>query len=336
MFWSVYPWWLHLFPFRSFPFFSPFRSFPFEQSDPFFSFDHPIPTKPYCEHITYPANPTLLQTVCTFLTSSFAKEPRLVFTPDTLLGPSDHLFLLRMADGTLIGTLRYHFIGTIWTGDHPRIHVVDAYCLHPAHRQKGYGAYLLQKLHHTANKLGEPHAIFLKEGNPLSLLHLPYFSGQYVYRQLHSSTSSTVRILSPIQAHRWITQYQRLYPETLLILSPPYSPNQHWRAYKEGHSVILACFQDTRQKWMSHSEARLGWATVWLESPNVTDPIRRRGAIHLSDSMSSEFEWLWFNRKWIGSEDLKDGAFQADGTFHWYTYQWASSLSVTQSYGIMN
>lgn len=341
MFWSHYPWWKHFLPSPS-----AFTSHAFQPP--------PLPFSPEEGQLRILSRPTredrLLEQVCRFLTEHFASQPRLVFHPDTLLGEGDILLVVTSVLPSppalpILGTIRYHPIGHLFSWEQP-IHLVDAFCLHPAYRGKGLGAYLLAELHHIAHRMGRPHALFLKEGPCLPVLPLPMYSGQYVYRRLspvsESIHSSSLLVITPSQAHKWITIYHQCQPRTLLLVNPK-ARSQHWRVYRREHQWILACFQETHQRFLPKGQERqegyegqerpqdrIGWCTVWLESPDVTTEERHKASLLLSDAVSSEFEWMWMNQEWTGGEP-----WIRDGVFHWYTYQWTTNLSMRRGYALM-
>ena len=330
MFWSGYSWWKHL----SSP--SALSSHAVIPPDP-----PPLSEGVQLRILTdsdFLTERALLERVCTFLYDYFATQPRLVFQPDTLLPPRDHLLILQGKDASLLGTIRYHFIGHLHTpvptpeGPCP-IYLVDAFCLHSDHRRKGWGSVLLAELHCHADRQGIPHALFLKEGTCLPVLPLPMYSGRYVYRHLDSSqtaSSQYVRHLNSTHAMEWIAIYHTCQPHTLMITSP--NTECEWRVYYNDHRWVLACFQDTHQRWITpHQEERMGWCTVWLESPDLTPEQRHEASLLLSDSVATHFDWVWMNRKWTSGMN----PWIEDGGFHWYTYQWTTNLSMAQSYALM-
>jgi GNAT superfamily N-acetyltransferase len=331
MFWSGYPWWKHL----SSP--TAFSSHAFPPPDP-----PPLPDGVQLRILTCSdvlGENDLLKRICVFLYDHFGKQPRLVFHPDTLLPPRDHLLVLHDPSTQILGTIRYHFIGHLYPpGSTPEspypIHLVDAFCLHPHHRGKGWGAVLLATLHHYANRMGIPHALFLKEGPCLPVLPLPIYSGRYVYRSVActnpKSPSPSVFPLRAPHAQKWIHLYRICQPQTLLLIHP--IADAHWRVYRRDHRWVLACFQDTHQQWITpEGKERMGWCTVWLESPDLTAEQRQEVSLLLSDSVSAHFDWIWMNRQWTGG----GAPWKEDGGFHWYTYQWTTNLSMRQSYALM-
>lgn len=334
MFWSEYPWWKHLFSTQ------PFEAYPFELPAP-----QELPSGMTCQRLSLKTKkdtvtPVLLEEICTFLATHFAARPRLCFTPNMLLTGEDQLWVVRKEH--IIGTIRYHTIGTLWTSSQPTdetISLVDAFCIHPAYRKKGIATYLLTVLHRTANEQGRPSAMFLKEGPTLPLLSFPLYSGFYVYRRISSPVRPSpvtslfpgVLTLTAKQAHRWIQTYMTCQPNTLLIYRPD-APDACWRAYRQGSHSILACIQDTHQQM--ESGQRIGWVTIWLESPMVTPVIRRQASLAISESVSG-YEWLWMNGHWAGYTGEVCSPWKADGGFHWYTYQFTTRLSMERGFGLM-
>ena len=332
MFWSEYPWWKHLLPNTS------FSSFPIDRP--------PVPLPPGTTLLalqrTSPSSDLerILPATCEFLYHHFARtdsHPRLTYTPDTLLGPHDILFVLLQKGSSppaIAGTLRYRYLGTFQHTDKP-VSLVDTFCIHPAWRGKGLGSFLLTALHRTANQQKRPYALFLKEGAPLPYPVRPALSGQYVYRELSSvsppsslSPPSPLLPLSPHQAHRWMRLYLSSFPSTFLILPPPSPPSHHWFAYSSSTASILVCVQDAHQHWKG---GHIGWVTAWLETPTVTPSLRHMVSNALSHAVAPHYQWLWIERTWVGEPMSPEWI--EDGAFHWYTYQWTTTFR-SSSYAI--
>lgn len=330
MFWPTYPWWKHWFS-------SSFDSYVFER-DPV-----PLPASTVFLHLSgfqTPSSHPLLPSLCAFLFDYFSQQPKLVHTPDTLLSPQDHLFVLyHQTTRNPLATIRYHFLGQLYssTTPHPTIYVVDAFCVHPEWRHKGLGTYLLTELHRYANQHHIPNAFFLKEGPTLPVLPLPLYSGSYVYRSLQphvqASFTSNKKIIAftTEQARQWISCYMKVCPNTFLVYDD-HSSDAIWRVYWSPPFSILACVQDTHQQ---RDQQNMGWITVWLESPLMPDSIRHEASLLLSDSVSSVYSWIWMDRKWSGKDKVNQSPWKEDGGFHWYTYQWNTNRRLEQSYGIM-
>jgi len=64
------------------------------------------------------------------------------------------------------------------------------------------------------------------------------------------------------------------------------------------------------------------WITGWIESPNITDDLREEALHQISNSM--DFYYMWANRAWIS--EVKASEWKIDGSFHWYLYQWTTSI----------
>jgi GNAT superfamily N-acetyltransferase len=261
--------------------------------------------------------------VCHFLRSYFGDPPR---TPilELVIDPMDHLLIVRDQADQIVGTVRYHYIGRL---SHP-IYLVDAFCIHPTWRGKGVGDYLLTELHRYANQHNIPYALFLKEGRPLSIFHPPIYTGWYAYRSITEYRSSPFVIdLDGTTAYRIMDIYKLFQPNMLLIRNE-HTPNQIWKWFKKDQSSILIGIQDTFQRIKNE---KMGWITTWIESPIITEEIRGAAVDAIADHLFPIFDWLWINEKWKGTSTK----WKRDGAFHWYTYQWATSLSMDKSYGIM-
>ena len=265
--------------------------------------------------------------ICDYLYTYFGSPPRtpiLDIPEDQLLGPLDHLLVVRDLNRDIIGTIRYHYSGIF---NNEKIYCVDCFCIHPSWRGKGIGDQLLSRLHIYANERNIPYAIFLKEGTTLSILHLPLYTGTYVYRKIDTIYKNrNIMDLTITQAHHLLQIYENIYPN-LVIIKNKYSQNQLWKIYKNGIHSILVCFQDTYQR---KEGKRMAWATAWLESPLITDTHRCEASTYLSDRLYPAFDYVWMNRLWIGSSKK----WHQDGTFHWYSYQWSTGSMIHRSYCI--
>jgi hypothetical protein len=219
------------------------------------------------------------------------------------------------------------------SSDGEKIYVVDCFCIHPLWRNKGLGDYLLTYLHQYANKNDIPYASFLKEGSILSIIHLPFYTGTYVYRLLDKyNHSNNIYLLKKEEANKMIRYYCKLYPNTFIIRNNQ-TYNQIWKIYKKEYHIILVCFQDTYQRLYENNKyKKIGWITAWLESPLVNLSVREEASKELSDSVANQYDYLWINQKWIGSSSL----WKVDGNFHWYLYQWTTNIKMCNSYCMMN
>ena len=347
MFWASYPWWKHWTH-------SLFSSFPLPTTEA-----RAIPPQGtrLLSLFGKGEDRAFLSRICHFLALHFAPTPAhpiLHHTPETLLGQDD-LLLVLLSDsgsgndsggkgkekGNIIGTLRYHAIGTFQMTPHA-LYLVDAFCIHPAWRKKGLATFLLATLRTYANFHKKPNALFLKEGAPLPYLVPPLRSGNYVYCAITPSRSRSPSPSSPPtchagltplsreKAHRWMSHYLVSFPHTLLVVPSP-SLAITWFAYRRPPCSVLIGVQDAHQTWRG---GPIGWVTMWLETPMTTEEDRKmitRGLIH-SLSLSSSYRWLWMNQAWVGEQ--MDPEWQEDGSFQWYTYQWTTGCLSGRSYGI--
>jgi hypothetical protein len=290
----------------------------------------PSPTGLSAIIVAHNASISLRTEICNYLRTYFGNPP---YTPlfvvkeDELLREKDLLFVVRDTE-QIVGTLRYRFVGQLLTQCMPDIYRVDAFCIHPSWRKRGVGDYLLTQLHCYANEKGIPYAMFLKEGSSLSIYNSPFYTGQYVFRQLCHTISSNVQIISLDVAHRILDIYHTIYPQVCIIRNR-HSP-QTWRLYKKGYDFILACFQDTNQQM--NDGGKMGWCTAWLESSIITENSRGEAAIEITDSVADMFNYVWIDKKHVGNKSI----WKEDGYFHWYTYQWTTTYVVEQSFCIMD
>lgn len=287
------------------------------------------------------ATPELKTEICTFLRDYFGDPPHtpiLDIPEDKLLDTHDYVFYIRDKEGQLAGTIRYRHTGELLINKDPTswptIYRVDGFCIRPDWRKKGVGDYLLTELQRYATMKGQPYAMFLKEGGDFlkDMLSLspPLYSGVYAYRKItYNKTKQwkNVRIFSPLQAYHMLEWYHRLYPNIFIIRNQ--HDGQHWRYYKNGYHTILACFQDSYQRIPETGE-KMGWCTAWLESSTLTDEIRYKASLEITNTLPS-FDYIWINKKWVGNRVNKHSAWSEDGGYFWYTYQWSTNLKVDVS-----
>ena len=251
-------------------------------------------------------------------------KPTFDIPESELLGPQDHLMIVRDESGEIAGCIRYHYLGEFVTQEH--IYCVDCFCIHPRWRKRGVGDYLLTQLHIFVNENNIPYSIFLKEGPSLSIFSSPHYSGVYVYRALQAQPPSPqIHHLSMEKAHRLLAIHQQVRPDTFMILHKN-SERQRWILWKYKTEYVLACVQDTYQRRESR---KMGWITAWIESPSLTR--REEASKQIADACYPMFDDLWMNRLWVGNSK----EWIMDGGFHWYLYQWTTSISLGQSYAIL-
>jgi len=277
---------------------------------------HPdyLTTKLICEHLkNYFGNPP--------------HTPILDIPESCLLQSNDFIFYVKDKEQNIAGCVRYHYIGTFLSKP---MYLVDCFCIHPSWRKKGVGDYLLTVLHNYSNNKAIPHCLFLKEGSSLSILHLPFYSGIYSYKKVEYGFHN-IMTLSNKQAHNIVCIFQKINPNLFIVWNS--NSNQLWKLYKKNHYSILACIQDTYQCCIEEGQKKkIGWITCWLESPNVTNLIREEASIEISNSLVGIFNYIWTNQKWTGYSSQ----WKMDGAFHWYTYQWSTTISMNDNYCILH
>jgi GNAT superfamily N-acetyltransferase len=295
----------------------------------------PSPTKNDAKMVSNNDRPTLCR-IQTFLQQYFGdppKTPVLDIPEDSIVPTSDLLFYVEDHD-TIVGCIRYHFLGEFVTDKKQPMYVVDCFCIHPSWRKKGVGDYLLTTLHRYANQHDIPYCLFLKEGWSLSILHSPLYSSRYVYQAVRATTPSPcIRSLTSKQAHRLLRIFHELNPNVFIVFPEHRMTNQYWRLYRKDGTWILACVQSAYQWFMEKgSKRRMGWVTCWLESPGTSQTDRAEASQQLVHSMVGVFDYIWSNEEWIGSSS----EWTNDGPFHWYAYQWATSIHLKGGYCIIH
>ena len=261
-------------------------------------------------------------------------SPILDIPEESLLGPLDVLFYVSDNQRHVIGCVRYHHVGQL---ESEPMYLVDCFCIHPQFRKRGLADYILTILHRFANEHGIPYALFLKEGSPLPIWSIPLYTGNYVYKRVgHYEPKGCLQCLTPEEAYRLLDTFCEVVPNHLVI-RPSSVTNQIWRLYRASpHQLILACVQDSYQ-WLEEEDGqrrKMGWMTAWLESPAVTDDCRGCAITAIADSMEGKFDYVWTNKEWLGSSDIRD--WKEDGAFHWYAYQWTTSLNIKRGYCIIH
>ena len=246
--------------------------------------------------------------------------------PETkLIEENDYMMIVR-EQRKIIGCIRYHYIGQF---DKEPIYVVDCFCIHPQWRKKGVGDYLLTELHIYSNKHNKPHCVFLKEGQRLSILHSPFYTGVYAYRELTTYIESPyIHPISIVTAYRLLNLHMEFNPQ-LFIIRNSLQTNQYWKLYKKGVHSIMMCVQDTYQRV---GKKKIGWITAWIESPLIVDDFREDAILAVSNMLYPMFDYVWINQRWINQRWIIKEPWKIDGTFHWYLYQWTTNCSLERSY----
>jgi hypothetical protein len=259
--------------------------------------------------------------------------PILDIPHNLLLGERDIVLYMKDNKNNIIGCIRHHYIGEFISNKNEEMYCVDCFCIHPEWRKKGIGRYLLSTLHNYININNKPYLLFLKEGRSLSITNIPYYSSMYVYRKVDNISNTTDITEIPVILAYSLMNIFRGFNKELFIIRNNRLNNQRWKLYKKGMHYIMVCFQDTYQYFYVNSKRnKIGWVTAWFESPNIPDDFREKASIELSNSIYPYFDYVWFNKEWIG-EAMND--WKIDGHFHWYLYQWITSIRIDKSYCLL-
>jgi len=252
-----------------------------------------------------------------FLKTHFGgiRKPVLDIPEDKLYGKDDIILYIKKKE--IIGCIRCHYIGLFLDR---RMYCIDCFCIHPSWRKKGIGDYLLMNLH--IYKHVTPYCIFLKEGPQLPIIHQPFYSGTYVYRMVKNQESNVSNITTE-KAYKLMDIFSE-FNQIFIIRNK--DADQHWRLYNNGIQKVLACVQNTYQYL---DGKKMGWITAWIESPTIN---YEEASTQICDSMYGIFDYIWGNKQWIGNSK----EWKTDGQFHWYLYQWNTSIHINNSYCILN
>jgi len=304
----------------------------------------------------------VLSEVREFIKSYFGhppKTPILDIPESELLKKKDHLIFVRDISDNIVGCIRYKYIGKLILyplneSENQDIYYEDCFCIHPNWRKKGLADYLLTYLHNFFNNNNINFSLFLKEGRSLGfgLIPKPYYSGKYVYTEIQSLCPKKIGVLkqkrrildiTPKMAFRIMDILQEFCPkkEKSLIIRNSDSENQTWKLYQEKDNILLICFQDTFQRINEETPKKIGWITAWFESPQLSPDIKEEVIALSLFSIKNKFDYIWANSIWVIQDSIKKNTQQEtvikwieDGSFHYYTYQWATDLNIKKNYCI--
>jgi N-acetylglutamate synthase-like GNAT family acetyltransferase len=274
-----------------------------------------------------PATTTFeLKKIDFFLKSYFGNPPHTpILSPNFYSTPSDNQIVLYVCHNKeIVGSIRYKYAGEF---EKETINSIDCFCIHPEWRKKGIGTYLLYVLHKITMKKGFKYSIFLKESSQISSSKSPLYSSNYAFSKIvctESPTEFKILSISHELAKKLIEQYLKIYPDTFILINKKdKEPNNiEWRFFKESGHVILACFQNSYQIHPENN-GKIGWCTGWLETSHKT---KDRHKIINAMLHTLPYDWVWADARWIGSP-LPEG-WKYDGSFHWYTYQWSTNITL--------
>ncbi len=290
----------------------------------------------------------VLREVREFLKSYFGnppKSPILDIPIEQLLKRNDHILFLRDNTNQIIGCIRYKYLGKLLSIEsNPDIYCEDCFCIHPNWRKKGIGDYLLTSLHNYVNTNNIPYSLFLKEGKSLGILHIPLYSGEYVYMKISINNMKTsvdnetkLYKLTNIEAISLIRLFEKVNIHKSLVIINEKDLTQNWLLFMCGIYKILICYQDTYQ-WIKNEDNednkdkrnKMAWITGWFETKDIPINIKAVAIQEILGVINQQFGYVWANSQLIP----KECNWKKDGFFHWYSYQWTTNLNLKNNYCI--
>jgi GNAT superfamily N-acetyltransferase len=154
--------------------------------------------------------------------------------------------------------------------------LVDWYCLHPLWRSKGVGSALLETLDLVTYRIGRKAHVFLKEGNPLALPHIPIY---FTWLKCRKAGNPGIKKMSE---NTGLTVY-------------PYSEIER----ESGIPLIrVEGLQDKTdlKEWEDALDSQLPVSWVFVSGSAVVDD--KRG--WKTDSLVSMYAFRWSPGKWLG------------------------------------
>ena len=305
----------------------------YNSTDKFISIerDISIPPSPTSNSFVVMQSEKELNNVRHFLKKWFGNPPK---SPqlDNPVCENDQIVLAvkYRADGVwkIAGTIRYKYTGNFNGHD---INIIDCFCIHPEWRKCGVGTYLLAALHKYTNSIGKKWSIFLKEGGLLPIAQTPFYSSLYRYRRVRSNICTpAVQTIRVDDALKIIYIFKMLRPG-IFIIANRHTLNQKWRLYTNGRHWMLAVIQDTYQIH-PFNYGKIGLCVGVIESIGFPPSLRNNALLQLTED--PEFSWIWLDTIWV-DDNSQRSMWSIDGPFHWYAYQWTSSIRPGRDYCIM-
>ena len=155
--------------------------------------------------------------------------------------------------------------------------IVDWYCVHPLWRNKGVGSALLETLDLITYRLGRKAHVFLKEGIPLPLPHVPIYVTQLKCRKAGNPLIKQMR------------------NDTGLVVYP-------YLEVERSSGIPLVRVEGLKDKndlkeWEDTLDSQLPVSWVFVSGSSVVDD--KRG--WQTDSLVSMYAFRWSPGKWLGS-----------------------------------
>jgi hypothetical protein len=287
---------------------------------------------------------TLLSDIRLFLKLYFGNPPHtpIFDIPEEKIISQKDIIIVAYHNNEMIGCIRYHYIGIFYQKNIP-IYSEDCFCIHPLWRKKGIGDYLLTKLHIYVNNNNMPYSMFLKEGSRLNIVHIPIYSGIYVYKKINkvdntidksieniAENNKTIISITNTQAFNIIKHFQEIYNNTLFTIIDIENEDNKWILYTHPINTkykILACFKDTYQTIHSN---KMAWCTGWFETPNIPLYIKEEAINNMIYRLYPLYTYIWMNKELVNNIE----GWEIDGPFYWYTYQWTTNINIKNNYCI--
>jgi len=155
--------------------------------------------------------------------------------------------------------------------------IVDWYCVHPLWRSKGVGSALLEVLDFVTYRIGRKAHVFLKEGIPLPLPHIPIYS---TWLKCRKAGNPNVKHMSEDTG---LTVYP--YQEVERATNVPMIRVEGLHTTKD------------LDEWENALDKELPECWVFITNDFVTD--NKRG--WKTDALISMYAFRWTPGKWLGS-----------------------------------
>ena len=143
--------------------------------------------------------------------------------------------------------------------------IVDWFCVHPLWRSKGVGRALLEALDYSTFTMGRKAHVFLKEGYPLPLPHIPVYvtrlycrragnpavkvipKADWIYPYMTKETSTGLPLIRVCPVHEWEQRLDTLLPPCIVFVSSGHDRlDARW---KPDSLVSLYAFRWVAGKW---------------------------------------------------------------------------------------
>jgi len=193
----------------------------------------------------------------------------------------------------LLGTIRgcissFHTVSPFpnslagWSSNATQWSLVDWYCVEPLWRGTGVGTTLLEVLDFVTYKMGRKAHVFLKEGLPLPLPHIPFYMTYLRCRLAGNPSVSRMREGTGLGVH----VYQMVDKETGEPL-----------IRVEGIRDPQTATKEAIKEWEDALDKELPRCRVFVSGADIVD----QGRGWQYDSLVSVYAFRWLPGKWFGS-----------------------------------